>query len=110
MADAPDDLTDAGHGHPDQYARTGDQADLQRALAAYRRALAALPPGEDTWPFLSNLGNCLRMIHEERGDPAALTEAAEARRPRSPRSAPPWRRTTPSSRTTRCSRCGTPAP
>lgn len=78
MADDPDDLTDAGHGHLDQYARTGDQADLQRALAAYRRALAALPPGEDTWPFLSNLGNCLRMIHEERGDPAALAEAAKA--------------------------------
>jgi tetratricopeptide (TPR) repeat protein len=78
VADDPDDLTDIGHGHLDQYARTGDQADLQLSLAAYRRALAALPPGEDTWPFLSNLGNCLRMIHEARGDPKALAEAAEA--------------------------------
>ena len=34
-----------------------------------------LPPDEETWPFLSNLGNCLRMVHEESGDTRALNRA-----------------------------------
>jgi tetratricopeptide (TPR) repeat protein len=71
----PDDLTEDGHNFLDRYAELGDLADLRRARAAYERALAVLPPGEPTWPFLSNLGNCLRMVHEESGDTQALNQA-----------------------------------
>src|SRR5260370_36615629 len=58
----PDDLTEDGHDFLDRYAELGDPADLRRARAAYEQALKVLPPGEPTWPFLSNLGNCLRMV------------------------------------------------
>jgi tetratricopeptide (TPR) repeat protein len=71
----PDDLTEDGHDFLDRYAEIGDPADLRRARAAYERALDVLPPGEPTWPFLSNLGNCLRMVHEESGDTQALNQA-----------------------------------
>ena len=72
----PDDLTEDGHDFLDRYAETGDPADLRRACMAYEQALAVLPPDEETWPFLSNLGNCLRMVHEESGDTRALHRAA----------------------------------
>src|ERR1700758_2688170 len=68
----PDDLTEDGHNFLDRYAELGDPADLGRARAAYEQALDVLPPDEPTWPFLSNLGNCLRMVHEESGDTQAL--------------------------------------
>ena len=71
----PDDLTEDGHDFLDRYAEIGDPADLRCARAAYERALDVLPPGEPTWPFLSNLGNCLRMVHEESGDTQALHRA-----------------------------------
>ena len=70
-----DDLTEDGHTFLDRYAEIGDPADMRRARAAYERALDVLPPGEPTWPFLSNLGNCLRMVHEESGDAQALNQA-----------------------------------
>ena len=71
----PDGLTEDGHDLLDRFAELGDPADLQRARAAYEQALAVLPPDEQTWPFLSNLGNCLRMIYEEFGDTRALRRA-----------------------------------
>lgn len=71
----PDDLSEDGHDFLDRYAELGDPADLRRARAAYEHALKVLPPGEPTWPFLSNLGNCLRMVHEESGDSQALHRA-----------------------------------
>ena len=71
----PDDLTEDGHDFLDRYAELGDPADLRRARAAYEQALDVLPPDEPTWPFLSNLGNCLRMVHEESGDTQALNQA-----------------------------------
>ena len=75
QGDDPDDLTEEGHAFLDRYAELGDAADLRRARAAYERTLDALPPDEETWPFLSNLGNCLRMVYEERGDAGALRRA-----------------------------------
>jgi hypothetical protein len=71
----PDDLTEDGHDFLDRYAELGDPADLRRARAAYERALDVLPPDQETWPFLSNLGNCLRMVYEEFGDTQALRRA-----------------------------------
>ena len=73
--DDADQLTEDGHRFLDAYAESGDEEDLRRALAAYERALAVLPPDEETWPFLSNLGNCLRMAHEEWDHPQALARA-----------------------------------
>jgi tetratricopeptide (TPR) repeat protein len=74
-ADDADQLTEDGHRFLDGYADSGDEEDLRRALTAYERALEVLPPGEETWPFLSNLGNCLRVVHEEFDDAQALTRA-----------------------------------
>ena len=71
----PDDLTEDGHDFLDRYAELGDPADLRRARAAYEQALDVLPPDQETWPFLSNLGNCLRMVYEEFGDTRALHRA-----------------------------------
>lgn len=75
--DDPDELTEDGHRFLDDYAGSGDEEDLRRALAAYERALEVLPPGEEAWTFLSNLGNCLRMVHEEFDDPRALARAVK---------------------------------
>ena len=73
----PDDLTEDGHDFLDRYAESGDLADLRRARTAYEQALDVLPPDEETWPFLSNLGNCLRMVYEESGDARALHRAVD---------------------------------
>jgi hypothetical protein len=73
----PDELTEDGHLYLDRYAEGGDEEDLRRALAAYQKALDVLPPGEERWPFLSNLGNCLRIAHEEFRDPQALAVALD---------------------------------
>jgi hypothetical protein len=75
--DDADELTEEGHRFLDSYAESGSEDDLWLALAAYERALELLPPEEETWPFLSNLGNCLRMVHEEFGDPQALARAVD---------------------------------
>jgi tetratricopeptide (TPR) repeat protein len=75
MTDDADQLTEDGHRFLDDYAESGDEEDLRRALAAYERALRLLPPGGQTWPFLSNLGNCLRVVHEEFDAPEALARA-----------------------------------
>lgn len=73
----PDDLTEDGHDLLDRYARSGDPADLQRARVAYEQALDAIEPDAQTWPFLSNLGNCLRMVYGELGDTRALHRAVD---------------------------------
>ena len=75
--DDPDELTEDGHLYLDRYAEGGDEEDLRRALAAYQKALGALPSGEERWPFLSNLGNCLRIVHEESSDRQALADAVD---------------------------------
>jgi tetratricopeptide (TPR) repeat protein len=72
-----DQLTDEGHRLLDIYAETSDEPALRRALAAYERALEALPPGEEAWTFLSNLGNCLRLVHQGSGDLDALARAVD---------------------------------
>ena len=49
---------------------------LTEALAAYRRALAALPPGSpDRQAIQTNLGNCLLNVAQATSDDAALEEA-----------------------------------
>lgn len=73
----PDELTEDGHRLLDEYAETGDEAALRAATAAYERGLELLPPGEQDWPFLSNLGNCLRLVYEDLGVREALDRALE---------------------------------
>jgi tetratricopeptide (TPR) repeat protein len=73
-----DGWTEVGHEFLDRYEADGGERHLRLAVAAYERALSLLAAGDETWPFLSNLGNALRLAHEGFGDPDALARAVEA--------------------------------
>jgi tetratricopeptide (TPR) repeat protein len=70
-------LTEIGHARLDEFDETGDERILAAAVAAYERALEVLPPGEEQWTFLSNLGNALREVYEASRDRTALDRAAD---------------------------------
>lgn len=73
----PDALTEIGHARLDEFGETGDERVLAAAVAAYERALEVLPPGEEQWTFLSNLGNALREVYEASRDRTALDRAGD---------------------------------
>jgi len=73
----PDALTEIGHARLDEFGETGDERVLAAAVAAYERAIEVLPPGEEQWTFLSNLGNALREVYEASRDRTALDRAAD---------------------------------
>jgi hypothetical protein len=54
-----------------------DASSPQPSLPAYERALEVLPPGEEQWTFLSNLGNALREVYEASRDRTALDRAGD---------------------------------
>ena len=74
----PDALTEIGHAaRLDEFGETGDERVLAAAVAAYERALEVLPPGEEQWTFLSNLGNALHEVYEASWNRTALDRAGD---------------------------------
>jgi tetratricopeptide (TPR) repeat protein len=69
-------LNDAGGAYLRRYWRTGNIADLDKALALWRQALDATPPSSPDRPgYLNNLGNGLRARYERTGRLEDLEEA-----------------------------------
>ena len=57
--------------------RTGNQADLERAIENLQEAIAAIPPGSGRAGHLSRLGHARRSRFEQTGDPGDLHQAIE---------------------------------
>jgi len=67
-------LNNLGNGLSARYARTGDLADLTKALECYQQAVDLTPAKA---MYLNNLGNGLRDRYARTGDLADLTKALE---------------------------------
>ncbi|MEW5873064.1 MAG: tetratricopeptide repeat protein, partial [Chloroflexota bacterium] len=74
--DLPMYLNNLGNGLSDRYARTGELADLEQAIAHGQQAVALTPPGSPDLPmYLNNLGNGLRDRYARTGELADLEQA-----------------------------------
>ncbi|MEU4218775.1 CHAT domain-containing protein [Actinoplanes sp. NPDC026623] len=70
-------LTNFGNTLRERYARTGDPADLDRAIAVGNEAVGLADTHPDLNAVLGNLGNCYLERHDRDGNPADLDRAIE---------------------------------
>ena len=75
--EAADEWTERGHDLLDRYETGGDENDLRQALGCYESALLAHATTNDSWVFLNNLGNCLRLTAERFADEHHLQRAID---------------------------------